>query len=323
MDKYGVIDKAHNALIQHLSDGERRMFAELTPEHQRYLVGWCVRYEENDFLDDVPVENCIQRDIENCIDMLQGIISKLMNTNEGREQWEEWLGLKTRIRDVLEIDELIRLLFHPYEIRAASKRVGMHKTAGWTLAGFIATEGYIEPYRYPWQTSMKNIIFKEMGVDLPNVRGWTQRDREMFYAELPVEIKVYAQIKIDDLEATAKQLPPGGYMHPARMIPVWKSYLSSVTTKDSPQLAPPVPKKNRSRKSMPLVEACFAVWKRQTEQGVMPVSAHQLINVASQSGVDGYPKLSIEGGVIVWGEKGKLEMKHFVKAFEEYVFFGH
>lgn len=323
MDKYDVIDKARNALIQHLSNDERLMFAELTPEHQRYLVSWEARYLDNECPDGVSIEDCIQIDIDGCIERLQGVIRQLIDTEEGKEQWEEWLGLKSNIRDVLEIDRLIRLLFHPLDIRVAGENTGIHNSAGIALAGFFATEGYIEPYRYPWQTHLKKIIYKEAGLDLPDVRGWRQRDREHYFAELPIKIKMFAQIKINDLEAAAKQLPPGGWSHPAKMIPVWRSYLSAAhlppESLHQPELPKP-PKAKRNRQAAPLLESCLAVWRNLPDcQDVPPVTAIQLLKaVILKQGVAGYPDLRHSGSKIEWAEEDSLEMKHFKAAFERY-----
>lgn len=93
-----------------------------------------------------------------------------------------------------------------------------------------------------------------------------------------------------------------------------------------PDLAPPEPlpapppKPQRIRKATPLLDACLAVWRKQSGcQDAPPATAIELLNVATvQQGVVGHPNLRVSGDKIEWTEKGSLEMKHFKAAFKSH-----
>ncbi len=238
MDKNRIIDKAHKELLASLTDEESVIFGELTPEHQLFIVGWLVYLDEREFPEDESIETTIRTDIDDCIKHVKSNIKRINGSIEGREEWELWRSLKSRVIEKMDIRELARLLFAPYDIKAGNdNRLTLQDTAANIMAGFWVTEGYIEPYLYPWQTAMKNILFKTR--KLPSV--WTPQERRMFYGELPLNERVYAVIHINGMEAGTRAMPLLGRMHPAKMLPVWKSYLHK--NQDTPAPEPPSPQK--------------------------------------------------------------------------------
>lgn len=227
MDSREQIIKAHKALLASLTHEEHQIFGELTLEHQLFIASLLTRTDENILPDDIPKEIVLQEDIEGLIEHVKENIRRIRELSEGQEEWESWLNLKARIkldsRHVMDIHEYAQLLFAPYDIKAGNEnRKTMQDTAEFVFAGFWATEGYIEPYRYPWQTAMRKILFR--GYKLPDV--WTPENRRMTFEELPIGKKVYAQWRLDDFARLVNELPDRrGILNPARMLPVLNSYL--------------------------------------------------------------------------------------------------
>ena len=216
------IIKTHKALVNSLTKEELTVFNQLTNEHQKFIISFFVR-EPTLYPDKKIPENLIKDDIKSCIKHIKENILKINTTSEAMEEWESWLFLKSAAREIMDIRDIARLLFLPYEPALNEKRLSMRKTAENVLAGFWVTEEYIEPYFYPWQTAMRNILFNEN--DLPNFDTWMQKDRRMFFSELPIDKKKYACIHINDLEHASKRLPKDGRLHLGKIFQVWRSYL--------------------------------------------------------------------------------------------------
>ncbi len=224
MDSQQQIIKAHKALLASLTPEESAIFSQLTTQHQLFLVGFLVCREKGDFPDDKTPEDVINGDIEDCIEHIKENILKINTIAEAGEIWENWLRLKSETREIMELLQIARLLFIPHDIKLShEKRIVMHETAANILAGFWATEEYLTPYFYPWQTAYKRLLFK--GSKLPDFSESGDRGRRMFFTELPIDKKVYACIHIDDLECASKRLPKGGRLHLEKIFDVWKSYL--------------------------------------------------------------------------------------------------
>ena len=222
MDSNQQIIKTHKALINNLTKEELTVFSQLTNEHQKFIISFFV-HEPKLYPDKKIPENLIKDDIKSCIKHIKENILKINTTSEAMEEWESWLFLKSSSREIMEVHDIARLLFLPYEIGLNKKRLSMQKTAENVLAGFWVTEEYIEPYFYPWQTAMRNILFNKD--DLPSFDTWTKKDRRMFFSELPIDKKKYAYIHIADLEHASKRLPKGGRLHLGKIFQVWRSYL--------------------------------------------------------------------------------------------------
>ena len=222
MDSNQQIIKTHKALVNSLIKEELTVFSQLTNEHQKFIISFFVR-EPTLYPDKKILESFIKDDIKSCIEHIKENILKINTASEAMEEWESWLFLKSSAREVMDIRDIARLLFVPYETALNEKRLSIRETAENVLAGFWVTEEYIEPYFYPWQTAMRNILFNKN--DLPSFDAWTQKDRRMFFSELPLDKKKYACIHINDLEHASKRLPKDGRLHLGKIFQVWRSYL--------------------------------------------------------------------------------------------------
>ena len=222
MDSNQQIIKTHKVLINNLTKEELTVFGQLTNEHQKFIISFFVR-EPTLYPDKKILDSFIKDDIKSCVEHIKENILKINTASEAMEEWESWLFLKSSAREVMDIRDIARLLFVPYETALNEKRLSIRETAENVLAGFWVTEEYIEPYFYPWQTAMRNILFNKN--DLPSFDTWTQKDRRMFFSELPLDKKKYACIHINDLEYASKRLPKDGRLHLGKIFQVWRSYL--------------------------------------------------------------------------------------------------
>ena len=186
MDGNQQLIKTRKELVNSLTKEELTVFNQLTNWHQKFIISFFVR-EPTLYPDNIIPESIIKNDNKRCIKHVKENILKINTVSEAMEEWESWLFLKSSVREIMDIHDIARLLFVPYEAALNEKRLSMRKTAENVLAGFWITEEYIEPYFYPWQTAMRNILFNEN--DLQNVDTWMQKDRRMFFSELPIDKK--------------------------------------------------------------------------------------------------------------------------------------
>lgn len=163
--------------------------------------------------------------------------------------------------------------------------------------------GNLKPYVYP---------------DSLEDRGLSDREKLQAYLRLPLTGQVFAIIELNELGRGLTTTET--FQRQAHTL--WKRYHDRARLTDEPP-PPPAPaphKPQRIRKATPLLNACLAVWRKQSGcQDAQPATAIELLNVATvQQGVVGHPNLRVSGDKIEWTEKGSLEMKHFKAAFKSH-----
>ncbi|WP_020559012.1 hypothetical protein [Thiofilum flexile] len=226
MDIATQISKAHNYLLSHLSSKSLSLFNQLTRTHQLYITSLLVGRDIDAFPSDVSMEYTLQDDIKACLEHIETEFSKIITEPATKEAWENWLLLKNNVSEVLKVKELARLVFFPYEPYAIdSPRLGMEQTFANVLSGFWINDGLLKPYLYPWQTSIKNVLFGRENIK--NYQLKTPEESRVLYAELPINKKIHTLVRFDDLISTGKQIKISGktHLHPLDVANVWGSYL--------------------------------------------------------------------------------------------------
>lgn len=215
--------------------------------------------------------------------------------------FEEFKEVKLNIRESITIKDLCRLLM-PFSF--GEYLIGLR-----TFFISLVVEGSLSVELFPWQNY--SILF------LMDVPVLTSRvERIWYYSELPWEYQEQAVINIDILwKIEPHPISKVCHLNPEAIARIWRSYL----TQANKALSTSQPtKKTRSRKAIPLRDACLAVWRKvQDSESGEPVDASQLINFAIEHGVNGYRDLRLLGSKIIWGSDDGLEFKHFVKAFAD------